>query len=239
MEKADILREIRRTAAENGGVPLGFRKFARETGIKYADWQGKHWIRWSDVVREAGFAPNQFAEAYDDGELLEKYAQLARELGRLPVSGDLRMKARTDAEFPHDGPFRRFGGKAELVRRLLEYCQSREGYDDIARLCGAYAPRKRDVPDGPPCKEGQIGFVYLGKSGKFYKIGKSNAVGRREYELSIQLPEKLKMVHAIRTDDPSGIEEYWHKRFAEKRANGEWFSLDAADVAAFKRRKFM
>ena len=83
------------------------------------------------------------------------------------------------------------------------------------------------------------GFVYLMKSGRFYKIGKSNAAGRREYELAIQLPEKLKTLHSIRTDDPSGIEEYWHKRFAAKRKNGEWFDLEARDVTAFRRRKFM
>lgn len=77
------------------------------------------------------------------------------------------------------------------------------------------------------------------KSGQYYKLGRTNAAGRREYELAIQMPQKLMTVHTIRTDDPVGIEAYWHQRFRMKRQNGEWFDLDAADIKAFQRRKFM
>ena len=60
MNKNDILAEVRRTAAENGGTPLGSQAFSTVTGIKRAAWYGKHWARWGDALKEAGFEPNQF-----------------------------------------------------------------------------------------------------------------------------------------------------------------------------------
>jgi hypothetical protein len=87
--------------------------------------------------------------------------------------------------------------------------------------------------------EETLGYVYLLKSGRFYKIGRTNAAGRRERQLAIQLPEKASNVHSIKTHDPVGIEDYWHRRFSDRRKNGEWFELTAEDVASFKRRKFM
>jgi hypothetical protein len=238
MDKAYILREIRRTAEANGGVPLGSRRFFSETGIKVPDWFGKYWARWGDALREAGFVPNKLRAAYDRGELLDQYAVLAQALGRLPSKGDLRLRARTHPGFPSDKTFEAQGGKSAFVKELLDHCRSRGAYDDVARMCEEYASHHGALRDelGPVVQDG---FVYLIKSGRFYKIGKTNAAGRREYELDIQLPESVKTIHVIRTDDPGGIEAYWHKRFEEKRKKGEWFELTGADVAAFRRRKFM
>jgi len=241
MDKKHILREIQRTAATNKGVPLGKRRFFIETGIKEYDWFGKYWARWSDAVREAGFTPNKLRSAYSEAAILNKYIELSRELCRLPVSGDLRLKTRRDPTFPNDKTFtNRYGTKQKLIERLVQYCKDHDGYEDILRLCNNYIlPHEDSAPKEKGGKEIQIGFVYLIKSGRFYKIGRTNVVGRREYELAVQLPEKSSTVHVIRTDDPIGIEAYWHKRFEPRHKNGEWFELTASDIAAFRRRKFM
>ena len=199
-----------------------------------------YWANWSDALREAGFTPNQFQVASDKTELLDKYAKLALELGHLPASSELRLKSHNDSKFPTHTVFgRRFGTKGDLIKQLVEHCRDHKGYEDVLGMCETYAPRNQDLPDESKHQEVEIGFVYLTKSGRFYKIGKTNAHGRRERELMLQLPERATTVHVIRTDDPTGIEAYWHKRFEAKWKNGEWFDLSVADVSAFKRRKFM
>lgn len=240
MNKQHILSEIKRTAAANGGVALGKARFSQETGIKESDWIGKIWPRWGDAVREAGFEPHQLQTAYNEDVLIEKFIGLVRELGRFPVATEVKMKARCDDNFPWHNTFARFGNKQQLATQILNYCKGRDGYDDIILLCMPIAsPTRHECVNDGSEPEQVIGFVYLMKSGRHYKIGRSNAAGRREYELAIQLPERLTTVHTIRTDDAAGIEDYWHRRFADKRKNGEWFDLTAADVKAFKRRKFM
>ena len=238
MNKQHILVEIKRTAAENGGAPLGVARFSQETGIKVTDWEGKFWARWGDALREAGFVPNEFNVAYDKTRVIENFISLMRELGKFPVRRELQMKARTDKGFPSANVFARLGSKQQLSKAIQAFCKNRDGYEDVLALCETVLT-EAPSPDDTVGSNAELGFVYLMRSGRFYKIGRSNAAGRREYELTIQMPEKVSTVHTIRTDDPAGIEGYWHRRFESKRKNGEWFDLTGDDVRAFKRRKFM
>lgn len=238
MEKEYILSEIRRCAAENGGVAVGRARFQKLTGIRETDWSGMHWTRWSDAVTEAGLAPNEMQEGFPEEHFLAALVPLVRELGRLPTHAEMQMRRRSDPTFPSVNSFSRLGPKGQWARRLGEFCRTQDGFDDVIAVCEGLDDGSTDEVT-PPADGVTFGTVYLMKSGKHYKIGRTNAVGRREYELAIQLPERLVVVHTIRTDDPVGIERYWHQRFADRRANGEWFALTASDIAAFRRRTFM
>src|ERR1700722_3705684 len=130
MDKAHIISEIQRTAKANGGVVLGWRRFEEETGIRYYDWYGQFWTRWSDAVREAGFEPNRMSEAFNDSVLLEKLVKLTRRLGRVPIQGDLLLESKGDPSFPSEKVFRRLGKKHQRASRILEYCAAIPGFDD-------------------------------------------------------------------------------------------------------------
>lgn len=243
LSREQILQAIRETASANGGRPLGRERFFAETGIREADWAGRYWARWSDAVRAAGLQPNSMQTRRDDAEVLALLAIETRRLGRLPTNLELRLRRREDPEFPSDGVFARLGSRAVLASKLLAYCEATDGLDDVVAVAASLvqAPDESDEPTSKAVAAGDAedAFVYLLKMGRYYKIGWTRSLGRRQYDLAIQLPEPATQVHAIRTDDPTGIERYWHKRFEPKRKNGEWFDLSAAEINAFRRRKFM
>jgi hypothetical protein len=240
MDKQEILEGIKRLARANGGKAPGEKLFKSETGIRQHEWRGRYWVRWGDALREAGFDANKWVEGYDEQYLLGKYVDLIRELGRFPLNSELLMKTNSDPSFPSITPFKRLGRKAVVVEKIKDYCKSNDGCADILAICDGLAETEGSPRVERLSKQATgDGFVYLLKSGRYYKIGRSVSVGQRERQLAIQLPEKAGMIHSIRTDDPVGIEKYWHRRFETKRKNGEWFDLNGADISSFKRRKFM
>ena len=239
MDKQEIIEEIKRTTNLNKGKALGRERFEKETGIKMSDWYPFHWLRWGDAIQEAGFVPNQLNTAFSKDVVIEKLISFIKEIGHFPVYGEFRLKSKQDSTFPSHGVFDKFGGKKKLAAAVVSYCRTHSGLEDIVEICTGH------IGDGEPdsaknadavTEEGN-GFVYLMKSGRYYKIGRTDVVGRRHREIKTQMPEEVEVVHHIRTDDPSGIEAYWHNRFSAKRKKGEWFDLTRADINAFKRRK--
>ena len=198
--KEHILQEIKQTAAENGGSRSDNRSSSPRAGITKSDWEILESL--GRCIRRSWLFLKQFTKAYEDTYLLDKYAQFAIELGSLPTWDDLRRKACSTPEFPSRFPFRRLGAKPELVKRLLEYCQSHEGYEDVTRMCRKYFPPTRETSDESVKPEESFGFVYLIKSGRFYKIGKAKDADYRVGAIRLQLPEKAKRIHEIEPMTP-------------------------------------
>lgn len=194
---------------------------------------------WGEAVAEAGYAPNQLKGRIEDDVVIQKYIDLVRELHRFPVLGEIRRKAKIDKSFPSHTRFDRFGGKEKLIDAVVSYCRGNPGFSDILTL---FDERRDSLPTLSQTRQSRelkvaTGFVYLMKSGRHYKIGRTNSMGRRGSELAIKIPVPPKTIHSIETDDAVGVEAYWHKRFANKRGEGEWFELTPDDVRAFKRWK--
>jgi hypothetical protein len=229
-----ILAEIRRIAEASKGKAPGVIAFRRETGIPDGKWLGVYWARWSDALAEAGYSANEWQGRLDSQELLRKLATIVRERGAIPARAELALLRRSDPSVPNQKTLsHHFGGQPGLIAALRAYCVEHGGFGDVVVLLPEVA-----ASSSPKLTVPSEGWVYLLKSGQHYKIGRSDQLEARVKKISIALPEATAMVHAIKTDDPPGIEAYWHRRFADRRANGEWFKLSAADVAAFSRRRF-
>jgi hypothetical protein len=235
LSKEKIIKTYQRLVTEHGGQIIGMGVFTRESGIPKYYWTGGYWSSWTAFQAESGFEPNSPTEKTPDEVLLRSFIELALELKKIPTEPDRMIKRRSDSAFPDKSTFRRWGGQDALIQQAIEYCQE---HDEFKQAISIFRTGMSKASSSRLSSKEVKGFVYLIRSGKKYKIGRTNAAGRRLNELSIQLPIKPDTVHVIETDDPEGIELYWHKRFAEKREGGEWFSLTKEDVAAFKRRSY-
>lgn len=231
----EIVKEIRRLAEASAGQPPGQKLFAKETGIFEHQWRGKYWARWSDALAEAGYPPNKWNNRLDTQSVMASVIAVCRHLGRVPTRDEIDLYRKSDPSVPRSAAIaRHLGGRAEMIEAIRTHVETdRAAFADIAAMLPAAAQTKQLSHS-----KAVEGSVYLIKSGEFYKIGRSDDLERRVKEIRIALPDKATLVHTIRTDDPAGIEAYWHRRFADRRANGEWFKLTSLDVSAFRKRRF-
>jgi hypothetical protein len=237
MSPEEITREIQRLARENGGKPLGERLFLTNLGLTRSALWSAGFASYSDALQAAGFRKNQLNPASEPSAVLTSLMDLIRGLGRFPTKGHIKAARAKDSSFPSYEAFLTVaGGKfSNLPNIAREFCLA-NGISDLLHLI----PQSNTfaASEAKPTSRAVAGYVYLLKHGQHYKIGRSNDTARRRREISLLLPEELEHVHVIETDDPEGIEAYWHRRLASKRVRGEWFALASEDVAAFKRRRY-
>ncbi len=79
------------------------------------------------------------------------------------------------------------------------------------------------------------GFVYiLEGQGGAYKIGRTFNPHERLKSWQTKMPYPPAHLHTIACENCIKAEIQLHKMYAEKRVNGEWFALNAEDVAYLK-----
>ena len=235
MNRDDILAAYRQFAQSTADDrPPGMNQFLRAyPEVSQHAFRSGFWRTWRSFQTEAGVAPNTINARHPDQEVVASLARLARTLDRVPSSDDVAFARRHDKSFPSDGAIRTRAStlpkRAELLRA---FCEQNTDWQDVLSLLPAAVDRDR-----APVSVGKImGYVYLMKDGSRFKIGHTNSVGRREAEAATWLIN-ARIIHDISTDDPEGVERYWHRRFEPKSIEREWFALDAVDVAAFRRWK--
>ena len=182
-------------------------------------------------MREAGLKPNTKNPRLSDEVLLSEFAVLTANLGRVPTNPEMRQYRKSGGRIAAENTYwKHFCRKTDLLRRLKMWAEESPERAHVAKLLP-------DAPDDEPELPRDSGAVYLLRWGQIFKIGCSRNPDHRTTVIARGMPRSTRLVHVIATDDPYGVEAYWHRRFADRRIGGEWFRLSADEVAAFRARK--
>lgn len=73
-------------------------------------------------------------------------------------------------------------------------------------------------------------FVYVLRSDRYYKIGRTRNVESRIGTISLQMPFPVELIKVFNTDDSIWLEKLFHVFLNKTRMNGEWFLLSDADI---------
>jgi hypothetical protein len=68
-------------------------------------------------------------------------------------------------------------------------------------------------------------YIYLLKTGTYYKIGISQNVGRRIKQIKNASPYETEIVTSAKVENAELLEKQLHARYAEYYIRGEWFEL--------------
>lgn len=146
-----------------------------------------------------------------------------------PVEIDLRPNPTGRLHWAKAKPFFEF--KDPVRSRYMLDDLFAEQFPEFSDLdFGRGAPMSASRPSSSPTG----GFVYVIKSEHGYKIGKTVNLKDRTRLFAVKLPFPITVEHYAWFEDYSSAERDFHRMFHAKRLEGEWFALDAADIANIK-----
>lgn len=241
MTKASVAKRVQDLALANGGR-VSFDQFVCETGIPAQRLRQQPWFPgWNALLLELGIETAVFSKPRTpEGTVVAAIARLIKRIGRWPTNDDFARARKSDDSFPSLKVISRIKNTGRLPALLKDYCSADASLSLVAGIAEAQPQADVSIDHDIEGSDRVKGYVYMLRgSGRKYKIGHTNSPNRRFRQVQLEVPDPLVQVHSIPTDDPEGIEKYWHNRFVEKRIrNIEFFELDADDVRAFKRRKY-
>lgn len=141
-------------------------------------------------------------------------------------------------------------GLHQLFAGVFPGLEAREQLPNGARSVRqprAANPRRPNVPRerlqpievvGQPTTAPRGGYVYVLESAYGYKVGRTKNMPNRMRAFGVKLPIMYTIPLCAWFDDHFEAEASYHRLFADKHINGEWFNLQEQDVAMIRAREF-
>ncbi len=74
------------------------------------------------------------------------------------------------------------------------------------------------------------GFIYIIKSGEYYKIGRAKDKDNRVKTYITENPKEIKLIFSHKVKNSKATERFLHQMFHKKKFRNEWFSLNEEDI---------
>jgi hypothetical protein len=148
-DRETLLATIRTAVAANPDQPLTFQKFLTTTKTNAND-VFRHFSRWNEALRAAGFTFRSSNAPVTDHEMLADWGRLARKLKRLPT----HLEYKIQGTFSTTTFIRRFGGwskASDAFRNFASRTRSSQWNDVLKLLPSRNAPdrayrRRKQIP---------------------------------------------------------------------------------------------
>lgn len=118
----------------------------------------------------------------------------------------------------------------ERVRFISISGDDRFNVDNLMTLDELHMTSKKT----PTLGEVADGYIYILKSDFGYKIGKSKTLKSRLQLFSVKLPFEFEVEGFYKVSDMSAVEIYFHRKYDDKRLEGEWFDLNKENLKELK-----